>query len=144
MICCVKNTLSALKTDKQDARNYGSVYVEINTKSNKITIATIYRPPKSQAADEIALYEEIKSVIQNKQAVIIGDFSCPNNDWASMNGDREGNRFIEMAEDAFLTQTVTQPTRENNIFDLVFTSDPDLVRDLKVDEKLGGSDHYLI
>ncbi len=39
-----------------------TIYAEINTKSNKITIATIYRPPKSQAADDIALYEEIKSV----------------------------------------------------------------------------------
>ncbi len=80
-----------------------TVYVEINTKSNKTTIATIYRPPKSQAADDIALYEEIKSVIQNKQAVIIGDFNCPNTDWTLMNGDREGNWLIEMAEDAFLT-----------------------------------------
>ncbi len=49
-----------------------------------------------------------------------------------------------MAEDAFLTQTVAQPTRENNIPDLVFTSDPDLVRDLKVGKKLGGSDHHFI
>ncbi len=96
MICYIKSTLSTLKTDKQDARNYGSVYVEINTKSNKITIATIYRPPKSQATDEIALYEEIKSVIQTKQAVIIRDFNCPTIDWTAMNGDRE------MVEDAFL------------------------------------------
>ncbi len=109
-----------------------TVYVEINTKSNKITIATIYRPPKSQAADDIALCEEIKSVIQNKQAVIIGDFNCPNTDWASMTRDREGNRLIEMAEDAFLTQIVTQPTRENNILDLVFASDPDLTSDLVI------------
>ncbi len=144
VICYVKSTLSALKTNKLDARNYDSVYVEISTKSNKTMIATIYRPPKSQAADDIAMCEEIKSVIQNKQAVIIGDFNCPNIDRASVNGDREGNRLIEMAEDAFLTQTVTQPTLENNIFDLVFTSDPDLVRDLKVGEKLGGSDHHLI
>ncbi len=143
VICYVKSTASALKTEKQDARNYDSVYVEINTKSNKITIATIYIPPKSQAADDIALYEEIKSVTQNKQAVISGDFNCPNIDRAWMNGDREGNRLIEMAEDTFLTQNVTQPTREN-ILDLVFTSDPDLVRDLKVGEKLSGSDQHLI
>ncbi len=124
-----KSTLSALKTDKHDARNYYSVYVEINIKSNKITIAAIYRPPKSQAADGTAVYEEVKSVIQNKQAVIIGDFSCPNNDWTSMNGDREGNRLMEM-EDAFLRQTVTQPTRENNILYLVFAATP-TIRDLK-------------
>ncbi len=128
VICYVKSTLSALKTDKEDARNYDSVYVEINTKSNKITISTIYRPPKSQATDDIALCEEIKSVIVNKQTVFI--------DWASVNGDRESNSLIEMAEDAFLTQTVTHPTRENNIFDLAFASDADLVHDLKVGEKL--------
>ncbi len=76
VICYVKSTLSALKMDKQDAENYDSVYVEISTKSNKIMIATIYGPPKAQAADDTALYEEIKSVIQNKQAMIIGDFNC--------------------------------------------------------------------
>ncbi len=96
VICYVKGTLSALKTDKQDAENYDSVYVEISTKSNKIVIPTIYRPPKAQAADDTALYEEIKSVIQNRHAVIIGDFNCPSTDWTSMNADREGNRLIEM------------------------------------------------
>ncbi len=144
VICYVKSTLSAWKTLKQDAKNYDSVYVEINTKSNNITIATIYRPPKSQAAGNIALSKEIKSVIQNKQAVIIGDFNCPNIDWDSMNGDREGNRLIEMVEDAFLTQIVTRPTRENNILDLVLTSDPDVIRYLKVGEKLDGNDHHFI
>ncbi len=61
-----------------------------------------------------------------------------------MNGDREGNRLIEMAEDAFLTQIVTQPTRENNILDQVFASEPDLIRDCKVGGKLSGCDHHLI
>ncbi len=61
-----------------------------------------------------------------------------------MNGDREGNRLIKMAEAAFLTQIVTQPTRENNIPDLAFASDPDPIHDLKVGEKLDGCDHHLI
>ncbi len=80
-----------------------TVYAEISTKSIKITISPIYRPPKSQAANDTALYEEIKSVIQNKQIVIIGDFNCPTIDWTTMNGDREGNRLIEKTKDAFLT-----------------------------------------
>ncbi len=107
-------------------------------------IATICRPPKAQAADDTALYEEIKSVIQNKQAVFIGDFDCPIIDWTSMNGDREGNRLIEMAEDAFLTKNVTQPTRENSILDLAFASDPGHICDCKVGEKLSGCDHHFI
>ncbi len=44
----------------------------------------------------------------------------------------------------FLTQVVTQPTRENNILDLILVSDPDLVRYCEVGEKLGGSDHNII
>ncbi len=49
-----------------------------------------------------------------------------------------------MVEDSLLIQVVTQPTRENNIFDIVLVSDPDLVRNCEVEEKLGGSDHNTI
>ncbi len=59
MICYVKSTLSTLKKDKQDEENYDSLYVELSTKSNKVMTAIIYRPPKAQAADDTALYEEI-------------------------------------------------------------------------------------
>ncbi len=57
-----------------------------------ITIVTIYRTPKLQGPDNTAVYEEIKSVIQNKQAIIIGDFNCPNIDWDTMNGDQEDDK----------------------------------------------------
>ncbi len=58
-----------------------------------------------QAADDSALYEEI---IQNKQAVIIGDFNCPNVDYNSMYGDQDGNRLVKIVEDTFLTQMLTK------------------------------------
>ncbi len=145
VICYIKSTLSALKMDKQDAENYDSLYVEISTtKSNKIMIATIYRPPKGQAADDTALYEEIKSIIKNTQAVVIGDFNCPSIDWTSMTGDRGGKKLIEMVGDAFLTHIVTQMMQENNILDLVFASDLNLIHDCKVGEKLSDCDQNLI
>ncbi len=46
-----------------------------------------------------------------------------------MTGDQEGNRLLEMLEDTFMTQIISQPTRENNILDLVYLTDPDLVRE---------------
>ncbi len=61
-----------------------------------------------------------------------------------MNGDQEGNGVLEMLEDAFITQIITQPSRENNILDLVLVTDPDLVREGRVGEKLNGCDHNLI
>ncbi len=118
--------------------------MEITANNKKLTLATVYRPPKQQAVDDIALYEELHSLTQSREAIIIGDFNCPNIDWGQLTGDQEGNRLIEMVEDSFLTQVETQPTRENHLLDLVLVSDPDLIRDCKVGEKNNGCDHHLI
>ncbi len=67
-------------------------------------IGTVRRPPKQQAADDAALYEEIHAMTQKKQSVIIWDYNCPKINWSTMNGDQEGNRLLEMLEDTFLTQ----------------------------------------
>ncbi len=75
----------------------------------------MYKSLELKAADDTALYEDINSITQNKEAVILGDFNCPNVDWIIMHEDQEGNRIIEMVEDALHTKTVNQPTRENNI-----------------------------
>ncbi len=61
-----------------------------------------------------------------------------------MHGDQEGTRLPDMLEDTFLTQTVTQPTREKSLLDLVLVSDTDLTRKCQVSEKLDGCDHHLI
>ncbi len=58
---------------KQDSDKYDSVYVELQTsKRNKLTVGTVYRPPKQRAADDAALYEKIQALTQYKQSVIIG------------------------------------------------------------------------
>ncbi len=103
---------------------------------NKLTFGTVYRPPKEQAADDAALYEEIQTMTQNKQSAILGDFNCPNIEWATMKGDQEGNILLEMLEDTFLTQIVTHPTRENSFLDLVLMSDRYLTRECQVGEKV--------
>ncbi len=61
-----------------------------------------------------------------------------------MTGDQEGNRLLEMLEDTLMIQIIFQPTRENNILDLIFVTDPDLVREGRVREILSGCDHHLI
>ncbi len=108
VICYVKSTLSTVKIEKEDAQNHDSIYVELTNGNKKVTIATVYRSPKQQPADDAALYEEIQTTIQNKKAVVIGDFNCPNINWNLMHDDQEGNRLVEMVEDSFLSQLVTQ------------------------------------
>ncbi len=75
----------------------------------------MYRPPKLQAVDDTALYKDIQSLMQGKNAIVIGDFNCANVDWRLLICDQEGNILINMVEDSFLTQVVTQPTREKLI-----------------------------
>ncbi len=111
VICYVKSTLFAFKIEKEDAQNYDSIYVELTNGNKKVTVATVYRPPKQQPADDAALYEEIQTTIRNKKAVVIGGLNCPNINWNLMHSDQEGNRLVEMVEYSFLSQRVTQPTR---------------------------------
>ncbi len=62
-ICYIKSSLTAVTVEKLDAEKYDSVYVDITTeRSRKLTIGTEYRPPKLQAADDTALYEEINTI----------------------------------------------------------------------------------
>ncbi len=142
VICYVKSTLSAVKIENEDAQNYDSIYVGLTTENKKLTVATVYRPPEQQPVDDAALYEEIQTTIRTKNAVVIGDFNCPNINWNLMHGDQKGNRLVEMVEDSFLSQLVTQPTRGNNI--LVLTTNTDLVSECEVGERLSGCDHHMI
>ncbi len=117
VICCVKSNYPDVKLSKQDSEKYDTVCTEVATsRNNKLTIGTVYRPLKQQAADDAALYEEIYTITQKKQSVIIGDLNCLTIDRTTMNGDQESNRLLEMIEDTFLTQIVTQPTRKKTIY----------------------------
>ncbi len=80
--------VSAIKIEKQDAQNYDTVYVELTTTGNiKLMVAIVYRLPKQLRTDDTALYEEIKSTIRNKNAVIVVVFNWPGINWNSMYGD---------------------------------------------------------
>ena len=76
--------------------------------------------------------------------MICGDFNNPSVNWSTLAGDREGRRLIGLAEDAFLWQSVQKSTRGNNILDLVFTNDCDLIHTYKVGEPLSNSDHNIV
>ncbi len=143
VICYVKSTLAAIKIEKQDAGNYDSVYVEITHNNKKLILATVCRPTKLQAADDTALYNRIQSLLQGKNAIVIGDFNCANVDRRLLMGNQEGRRLISMVY-SFLTEVVTQQTTENNILDLGFVSDPDLFPDCKAEENLNGCDYNII
>ncbi len=144
VICYDLNTHTAVKTENKNRRIMTPVMWITTTGNKKIMVAIIYRPPRQQRTDDTAIYEEIQSNIRIINAVIVGDFNCPNINWNSMHGYQNGSRLIEKVEDSFLSQVVTQPTRGNNILDIILTTDTDLISDCDVGEISSGCDHHFI
>jgi hypothetical protein len=61
-----------------------------------------------------------------------------------LQAEKDGAIFVEAVTDSFLTQHVKEATRGNNILDLVFSSEPDMVEDLLIDCPVSNSDHNVL
>ena len=97
---------------------------------------------RARELDE-TLYHDLSRVAQDGNTIIVRDFNCPL-DWSLEDVGAEAVRLWEFANDHFLTQVVRTLTRGRNILDLVFATDDDLVREVKVGLGLAGSDHCVV
>ena len=52
--------------------------------------------------------------------------------------------FFYLVQDGFLTQHVLEPTRGENVFDIVLSSQKEFVDNVRICEPLGCSDHNQI
>lgn len=82
--------------------------------------------------------------------IITGDFNLPIIDWSldlikgGSSSDRSQALHLQaFVQDFFLTQIITMPTRQNNILDLFFTNNEDIIYNYEVDIT-NLSDHNLI
>jgi len=117
--------------------------VEIEGNVRTVHILLVYRPPHQTMDTDHSLYELLTQLIQNRIAVIIGDFNC-NVVWESRTADVEGNRLVDFANENFLEQLVEEPTRGDNFLDLIFSTEENLVSQVTVGEPLGTSDHNTV
>ena len=75
--------------------------------------------------------------------VLLGDFNRRSISWDYLVTARsEGVAFLSLTQDSFLAQHVRDPTRGENILDLVLTTSPELVENLQVREPF--SDHNIV
>ncbi|MGE5821999.1 MAG: hypothetical protein ACM31M_05390, partial [Nitrososphaerota archaeon] len=90
---------------------------------------------------------ELFRVIENASkgdVLIMGDFNYPKINWDSLDSDSNSMAFRDLILDNYLFQHVRQPTRLNNILDLVISSNVDMVSEVRVLEHLGNSDHNML
>ena len=117
--------------------------VQLNSKQN-LRLGVFYRAPSQDSLVDDLLLNEIR-VGSNLNCLILGDFNLPNINWELELGfDSTASKFIDCFSDCFLTQLVKEPTRENNILDLVLASNPNIVQGVDIGEGLSNSDHNII
>ena len=62
----------------------------------------------------------------------------------SCSGSIADQRFLDIVQDNFLSQHVVDPTRGQNVLDLVISSEPDLITECIVEGKIGSTDHNTV
>ena len=91
-------------------------------------------------------------VAGENRLLLLGDFNVPKIDWTDKmlvrGAEQIEAQFLDVTNDCFLYQHVREATRfrneESSILDLIFTKEEEDVRDIKVLQPLGKSDHGVV
>ena len=118
------------------------IWFSVTLRSQKVLIATVYRPPSANC-DVISYLDSTTlsklSAFSAQSVILIGDFNVHHKEWlGSHTTDTAGRLTLEMCNTLGLTQHVKEPTRDDQILDLVMT---DLDANCKTFPRLGTSDH---
>ncbi|KAK8398645.1 hypothetical protein O3P69_004048 [Scylla paramamosain] len=120
--------------------NYEVLGVDLDIGQVVCRVLLVYKPPHQLIEGERQLYQEIGDLLQDRVCILVGDFNS-NVDWETRESSLAGMPLLEFVNDNFLAQWVKEPTRGDNILDLVLTTEDDII---SVGEELGGSDHKMI
>ena len=75
----------------------------------------------------------------------MGDFNHGRIQWKSQQSTgSEDQKFLNLVQDSFLTQHVLEPTRGENVLDIVLSSQKEFIDNVRICEPLGCSDHNQI
>jgi hypothetical protein len=131
--------------------NCESLWIDVVC-ANPFRVGLFYRPgtlPRDPAIELLSsITNEIDELVsdQNKPCFIMGDFNFPTIDWSvPMCQEDRGMAvtFLDSVQEACLEQYVNEPTRGNNVLDLVLCNDPTFVVSADVSCALQ-SDHAVV
>jgi hypothetical protein len=137
--------------------NYNSL-VLCHIETMNTTVAVLYRPPDSSPESFQKLLtaaqkkiDEINKDRRDADLFLLGDFNLPAINWEfltispSICRDTKQSclSLLDFMDRNFLTQTITVPTRKDNILDLVFTNKPEYIIETNA-SPTGLSDHKLV
>ena len=106
-------------------------------------MGVVYRCPSISKDEDTSLHRVITHASRG-ECLIMGDFNHPDIRWNSLDSSNESAKFLLLVQNCFLTQHVLEPTRGDNVLDLILSSNKELVDNVTVVEPLGTSDHSQI
>ena len=130
---------------------FEGLVVKLNVLSRDLFIAVFYRPPNLSLQGTSIMCDIIRS-FQDMELILMGDFNLGEIDWLCQKtvnplGSSEAFELLEVVDDLFLFQHVTQSSRPysstDRILDLIFTRERDSLDNFMVKPPLRGSDHNM-
>jgi hypothetical protein len=116
---------------------------DVKTEKEKIRFCVVYFPPNHAQDDEKKLKESLDKICDIKHDLfVLGDFNKPGINWQDLN--IQNSYLAQFCMENGLTQIIDEPTRGDNILDLLFCSNVLLVNQFHVREPFANSDHNSI
>lgn len=122
----------------------------------KLTVVNIYRPPNCTTVSFSEIMNKVRElpllrVSPLQDIVVLGDFNFPRVKWpdgsiatgGTTEEQTQSSLLLNLIDDLFLTQMILKPTRGNNILDLLFTNNKELIHHYEVSPTIY-SDHNII
>lgn len=140
----IRNDVKSVECHELNKLSNESVWCEISDgKGNSVLVGVVYKSTSVDVDEVNCLLNTLKS-LSGKHVLIMGDFNYPKINWSTLESDNTGAAFLEVLFDNFWTQHVSSPTREDNILDLIISSEEGMVDALTVDEHFANSDHNMV
>ena len=123
VILYVKESIQAYEIKlEREADCDEAVWCKIVSGNSKLTIGLVYRSPNINEEDKTKIKNAIKEVSKG-ECIIMGDFNHGHIQLNSLESTGiEDQQFLFLIQDSFLTQHVLEPTRGENVLDIVLSS----------------------
>jgi hypothetical protein len=138
----IKNNINITEVTLTNATSSELQCIDIGNEI-KYRIILAYRPPNNSVTNDEILYENISNLLNNKIGIILGDFNCPG--FTKLDQmTAESQRITDFTTDNFLKQWVLKPTIADNILELVFTTEDNIIQNLEIRDIISNSDHKTV
>ena len=121
--------------------------VDVCTSQTKHRLIVVYRPPSNEPTGKLYAATLI-SILSSLSLVtwpvfIVGDFNCPGISWDNFKAPADNIQDLLLDFSLFngFSQLVNEPTRQDNILDLMLCNEPLLITGVDIQSPVGKSDH---